>query len=164
MLDVNSRYIYIRELSNSYLKEVMDPEGTTVPYVNQKARLMSDLKQQLPDSVGDRTGGETVTCENVTTKLSTGLPILKRNLTAICVQCENGKSILSLGSSQASIAHGGKTIRQRSACTRLGVPVTRGAARSGLKMRLPRRLGDRGGAGPAKDRALSSLPGAGAER
>jgi hypothetical protein len=93
-------------------------------------------------------------------------------LIATCVQCENGGTpVRSIGSSQASIAprptrikhvHPVMTVRPRTERTRLGVLVTRSAARSGPRMRLPGRLGSRR-AGPAEDWALSHLSGAGAE-
>jgi RNA recognition motif-containing protein len=97
MIDVNSRYIYLRKLRKD-----------SRPCIDQKAPLMSDMKQQLPDWV---TGpeGETVTCEDVTIKSSTSLPILEGCLTATCDQWENGKSISSIDTGQASIAHGAKT-------------------------------------------------------
>ncbi len=97
MIDVNSRCIYLRKLRKD-----------SRPCINQKAPVMSDMKQQLPDWV---TGpeGETVTCEDVTIRSSNSLPILEGCLTATCDQWEHGKSISSIDTGQASIAHGAKT-------------------------------------------------------
>ncbi len=67
------------------------------------------MKQHLPDWV---TGpeGETVPCEDLTIKSSTSLPILEGCLTATCYLWENSKSISSIDTGQASIAHGAKTV------------------------------------------------------
>jgi hypothetical protein len=70
------------------------------------------MKQQLPDWL-TAPEEETVTCEDVTQtiKSSTSLPILEGGLTASCNQWENCKSISSIDTGQASIAHasGAKT-------------------------------------------------------
>ncbi len=53
----------------------MQQTDTVFQSIDQKALLMSGSKQQLPDwETGQE--GETVTCEDVTIKLSTSLPIL----------------------------------------------------------------------------------------
>ncbi len=59
--------------------------------------------------MGDWTGGETVTCENVTIILSTSLPILEWCLTATCYKWENVKSISSIDTGCVSIEHRAKT-------------------------------------------------------
>jgi hypothetical protein len=111
-------------------------------------------------------------------KLSTSLPILEGCLSAACDKRENGKSISSIDTSQASIMHRAKTdsdlasppgcyspatqqasqgiltwsaarhgpVTGTRQCVRTRVPVTRSEARSGPRMRLPGRLGVRGGA------------------
>ena len=103
--------------------------------------------------------GKTVTCDGVTIKLSTSLPILDGYLTAICDKWENGKPISSIDSGHASIEHGPKTDsdlagprsklaqvsslgaqraagdRRQGTCTR--VSVTRSEASHGPRMRLP---------------------------
>ena len=74
------------------------------------APLTSDKEVLFPDWV---TGleGETVTCEDVTIKLSTSLPFLEGCLTAKCDKWENGKSTRSssIHTGRASIGHGAKT-------------------------------------------------------
>jgi hypothetical protein len=94
-------------------------------------------------------GSETVTCE-----VEPSLPILKGSLTATCDKRENGKSISSIGTGRASMEHGAKThpdlachVHPAVIIVRTRVPMTRTEARRGPRMRLPGRLGDRGGAG-----------------
>ncbi len=69
---------------------------------------MSDTKELFSNWV---TGleGETVTCDDVTIRLSTSLPTLEGCLTATCDGWENGKSISSIDTGSASIEHGAKT-------------------------------------------------------
>jgi hypothetical protein len=65
MIDVNSRYIYLRKVC----KDSRPCTDTNVP-------RMSDMKQQLLDWVTGQEG-DNVTCEDVTVKSSTSLPILE---------------------------------------------------------------------------------------
>jgi hypothetical protein len=92
------------EQSQQTISPILILEGTGTQCINQKALLTSD-KKESPDWV---TGleGETVTCEDVTFRLSTSLPIL---LTATCDKWENGKSISSIDTGHVSIEHGAKT-------------------------------------------------------
>ncbi len=71
---------------------------------------MSEQNVLSPDSVTGLEGGA-VTCEDVTIKLSTSLPILEGCLTATCDKWENGKSISSIdtGSASMPVEHGAKT-------------------------------------------------------
>jgi hypothetical protein len=71
---------------------------------------MSDKNMLSPDWVTVLEGA-TVTCEDVTIKLSTSLPILEGCLTATCDKWANGKSISSIqvDTGRVSIRHGAKT-------------------------------------------------------
>ncbi len=83
---------------------ILNLEETAGHFIDQKAPLMSDMKQQLPD----KTTGlevETVTWKDVTIKLSPSPPILEGYLTATCDQWENGKSISFINTGHTSIAH-----------------------------------------------------------
>ncbi len=63
-------------------------------WYKQKKVLSPDWKTGLE--------GETVTCEDVTFKWSTSLPILEGCLTVTCEKWENGKSISSMDTGSAS--------------------------------------------------------------
>ena len=127
------------EQSQQTISPILHWEGTGTQCINQKAPLTSDKEVLFPDWV---TGleGETVTCEDVTIKLSTSLPILEGRLTVTCNKWENGKSISSIDTGHASIQHGAKTDSDL-ACppggdhpaTQHASPgvLTRGAARRG---------------------------------
>ncbi len=65
---------------------------------------MSEQKQ-ISQDWGAGLEGNTVNCEDVTIRLSTGFPILEGCLNVTCVQCENGKSISTIDSTQATMAH-----------------------------------------------------------
>ena len=80
----------------------IDVEGTVNQCINQTVLLMSRSLQQVPDWVVGLEG-KTVTCADVTIRLRTSIPILEECLTATCAECENGKSICSIGGSQPSI-------------------------------------------------------------
>ncbi len=69
---------------------------------------MSEQKQLSPDWVAGLEGNA-VNCEDVTIRLSTSLPILQGCLNVACVQCENGKSISTIDSAQATMAHDADT-------------------------------------------------------
>ncbi len=71
------------EQSQQTTSPILNLEGTSTQYINQKATLMSNKEVLFPDWV---TGldGETVICEDVTIKLSTSIPILEGGLTATC--------------------------------------------------------------------------------
>jgi hypothetical protein len=79
-----------------------------IPCINQKAHLMSEQRQLSPDWVAGLEGN-TVNCEDVTIRWSTSLPNLEGCLNVTCVQCENGKSISTIDSAQATMAHDADT-------------------------------------------------------
>ncbi len=89
---------------------ILKSEGTGIHSINQKPHLMSDTKELFPDWVAVLEG-ETVTCEDVTIKLSTSLPIPEGCSTVTCDKCqsENGKSISSIDTGRARMEHGAKT-------------------------------------------------------
>jgi hypothetical protein len=51
MIDVNSLCKYLRNLHIDNFQGAMKPKGTVFPCIDQKALLMSDSNQQLPDWV-----------------------------------------------------------------------------------------------------------------
>ncbi len=69
---------------------------------------MSEQQQLSPDWVAGLEGN-TVNCEDVTIRLSTRLPILEGCLNVTCVQGENGKSISTIDSAQATMTHDADT-------------------------------------------------------
>jgi hypothetical protein len=71
---------------------------------------MSEQNQISSDWVAGLEG-EAVNCEGVTIRLSTSLPILEGCLclNVTCVQCENGKSISTIDSAQATMAYDADT-------------------------------------------------------
>jgi hypothetical protein len=69
---------------------------------------MFEQKQLSPDWVAGLEGN-TIDCEDVTIRLSTSLPMLEGCLNVTCVQCENGKSISTIDSAQATTAHDADT-------------------------------------------------------
>jgi hypothetical protein len=79
--------------------QISEQEGTVVPCLDEKAQLRSVSR------LGDLAG----TCDDVPIKLRTILPILEGCLAETCDKWENCKSISSIDTSQASIAHGAKT-------------------------------------------------------
>jgi hypothetical protein len=89
--------------SQQTISQVLHSEGISNHGINQKASLMSDTIELFPDWVPGL-NGETVTCEDVTFKLSISLPILEGCLTATGDIWENGKSIISIDTGSASIA------------------------------------------------------------
>jgi hypothetical protein len=70
--------------SQQTISPIMNSEGKGIHCIDQKAPFMSDTKEKFPDWA---TGleGETVTCEDVTIKLSTSLPILEGCLTQLAI-------------------------------------------------------------------------------
>jgi len=96
------------EQSLQTISPISSSEGTEILCINQKAHLMSEQKQLSPDWVAGLEGN-TVNCEDVTIRLSTSLPILEGCLNVTCVQCENGKSISTIDSAQATMAHDADT-------------------------------------------------------
>ena len=134
--------------------------------------------------------GETVTCKDVTFRLSTSLPILEGCLTASCDKWENGKSISLIDTGHANIEYGAKTYsdlarlpggdhpvtQQASPGAPLGaqrslgnrwrgtstrVTVTRSEASHRPRMWLPGRLGNQGGAGRRRTEPSRRRTGAG---
>jgi hypothetical protein len=77
--------------SQQTISQILNLEGMGTQSINQKALLTSNKDVLCPDWA---TGleGETVTCEGVTFKGITSLPILEGCLTATCDKWENGKS------------------------------------------------------------------------
>jgi hypothetical protein len=97
------------EHSQHTISQILNLEGTGTQCINQKAPLTSDKEVLFPNwETGLEPGGETLTCEYVTIKLSTSLPILEGCLTATCDKWENGKSISSIDTGHASIEHRAK--------------------------------------------------------
>ncbi len=96
------------EQSLQTISPIFSSEGTGIPCINQQAHLMSEQKQLSPDWVAGLEG-ETVNCEDVTIRLSTSHPILQGCLNVTCVQCENGKSISTIDSAQATMAQDADT-------------------------------------------------------
>jgi hypothetical protein len=98
--------------SQQTILPMLASERTGIHRIDRKAPLISDTKEQFPDWV---TGleGKTVTCEDVTIKLSTSFPILEGclsySLIATCDKWENGKSISSIDTCRASMEHGAKS-------------------------------------------------------
>jgi hypothetical protein len=90
------------------ISPILSSEGTDIPCITQKAHLMFEQKQLSPDWVAGLEGN-TVNCEDVTIRLSTSLPILEGCLNVTCVQGENGKSISTIDSAQATKAHDADT-------------------------------------------------------
>ena len=98
------------EQSLQTISPILSSEGTEIPCITQKAHLMFEQKQLSPDWVAGLEGN-TVNCEDVTIRLSTSLPILEGCLNVTCVQGENGKSISTIDSAQATMAHDADTDR-----------------------------------------------------
>ena len=96
------------EQSLQTISPIFSSEGTEIPCITQKAHLMFEQKQLSPDWVAGLEGN-TVNCEDVTIRLSTSLPILEGCLNVTCVQGENGKSISTIDSAQATKAHDADT-------------------------------------------------------
>ena len=96
------------EQSLQTISPILSSEGTDTQCINQKAHLMSGQNKLSPDWVAGLEGN-TVNCEDVTIRLSTSLPILEGCLNVTCVQCENGKSISTIDSAQATMAHDADT-------------------------------------------------------
>jgi hypothetical protein len=71
------------EQSQQTISLILNLEGTGTQCINQKAPLTSDKEVLLPHWVTGL-GGETVTCEDVTIKLSTSLSILEGCLSTAC--------------------------------------------------------------------------------
>ncbi len=90
------------------ISPILSSEGTEIPCITQKAHLMFEQKQLSPDWAAGLEGN-TVNCEDVTIRLSTSLPILEGCLNVTCVQGENGKSISTIDSAQATKAHDADT-------------------------------------------------------
>jgi hypothetical protein len=90
------------------ISPILSSEGTDTQCINKKAHLMSEQKQLSPDWVAGLEGN-TVNCKEVTIRLSTSLPILEGCLNVTCVQCENGKSISPIDSTQPTMAHDADT-------------------------------------------------------
>ncbi len=127
------------EQSQQTISPILNLGGTGTQCIHQKTPLTSDKEVLFPDWV---TGleGETATCEDVTIKLSTSLPILEGCLTAPCDKWGNGKSISSIDIGHVSIELGVKTnsdlVRQPGGdhpATQRASPgiLTRSAARRG---------------------------------
>jgi hypothetical protein len=69
---------------------------------------MSEQKQLSPDWVAGLEGN-TVNFEDKTIRSSTSPPILEGCLNVTCVQCDHGKSISTIDSAQATMAHDADT-------------------------------------------------------
>ncbi len=93
--------------SQKTILPILNSEGMGHQCLDQKAPLMSDTKEQLPDWV---TGleGEIVTCED-DYQIEHQTSHSGECLTATCDKWDNGESISSIDTGRASIEHGAKT-------------------------------------------------------
>ncbi len=92
------------EQSQQTIPQTLNLEGTGTQCID----LTSCKELLFPDWV-TWLEGETVTCEDMTIKLSTSLSILEGCLTTTCDKWESGQSISSTDTGHASIEHGAKT-------------------------------------------------------
>jgi hypothetical protein len=96
------------EQTQQTISLILNLKGTGTRCINQKAPPTSDKEVLFPDWVTGLEGGG-VTCEDMTIKLSTSLPILEGRLTETCNKWDNGKSISPIDTGHANIEHGAKT-------------------------------------------------------